>query len=249
MKTLLLSLVYFTRIPIGNWVAHDELESRKIIRFLPLIGILVGLVGALVLYLFQLVSNFEIAIILSMVSTILFTGAFHEDGLADTCDGFGGGWNKEQVLTIMKDSRIGTYGTIGLVMILLMKFQLLSSLTPGKIYVSLIAAHALSRITPVLIVNTSFYASLPEQSKSRNVVYQIKWQDLLVASIFGVLPFYFLTWEAFIISILLVGIVVFLTRWYSLKRIGGYTGDVLGASQQISEIGIYLVFLYIQDFI
>lgn len=247
MNTLLFAISYFTRIPVPKWVYATETPVDKAIRYLPLIGILVGSFGALILYFCQMLMSYEMAILLSMVATIIITGAFHEDGWADTCDGFGGGGNKNQVLTIMKDSRIGTYGTIGLIMVLLVKFQLLIAVTPGKIYFSLIAAHALSRMLPVLMAYTSQYAGVEDQSKSKFLAHKINWIDVAIAAVFALLPFYFLSWSKFFLSILLLALVFLGMRWFSHRRIGGFTGDVLGAMQQVAEIVIYISVVYIQD--
>src|SRR5690606_8920596 len=115
------ALGFFTRIPVPAWVPWSPERLNHAARYFPLVGWVVGGVGAGAFLAFALVLPASLAVILSMAVTIRLTGAFHEDGWADTCDGLGGGWDKAQVLTIMKDSRIGSYGTVGVVLMLLAK--------------------------------------------------------------------------------------------------------------------------------
>ena len=112
------ALMFFTRLPCPAWVGYSESYLNHSARYFPLVGVIVGGIGGLTFWLAQLIWPPSIAVLLSMLATIAVTGAFHEDGLADSCDGFGGGWGKEQVLAIMKDSRLGTFGAIGLGLIL-----------------------------------------------------------------------------------------------------------------------------------
>ena len=111
---LLVALMFFTRIPMPRWVPFDEARLNGASRYFPLVGLLVGAVAALVYGVAVNLWSPALALVLATAATVLLTGAFHEDGFADVCDGFGGGWDREQVLSIMKDSRIGTYGTVGL---------------------------------------------------------------------------------------------------------------------------------------
>lgn len=116
------ALRFFTRMPVPRWVGHSTDLLNHSARYFPLVGWLVGLVGAAGFLIVGLALPVSLAIVLSMAATIRFTGAFHEDGFGDVCDGFGGGWDRAQVLSIMKDSRIGAYGAIGLVLMLIAKF-------------------------------------------------------------------------------------------------------------------------------
>jgi adenosylcobinamide-GDP ribazoletransferase len=122
-------------------------------RYFPLVGIIVGGLAAAMFGGARLLLPDSIAIVLSMGMSIWVTGAFHEDGLADTCDGLGGGWSKQDVLRIMKDSRLGTYGAVGILLALLLKFNLLLSLPAHLVPAALISGHALSRLVPVLVMS------------------------------------------------------------------------------------------------
>jgi adenosylcobinamide-GDP ribazoletransferase len=232
----LTAVMLFTRIPI-RFSNFDNADLNKATRYFPLVGILVGAVGALVFWLSDILLPLEVALLLSMASTILLTGAFHEDGLADAVDGLGGGWSKEQVLTIMVDSRIGSYGAIGLVMVLLTKYQSLSYQTAALIPVSLLAGHALSRLCAVLVMYTQTYVKA--EGKSKPLATQLNISELIIATFFGLVPMAFL--EIRFLAALVPVAMVWL--WFSAKiksRIGGYTGDCLGAMQQLTEIAFYV---------
>lgn len=235
-RYFLTAVMFFTRIPV-RLQDFDEADLNKSTRFFPLVGILVGMVGAFVFWLSDILLPIEIAVLLSMVATVLLTGAFHEDGLADAIDGLGGGWSKEQVLTIMVDSRIGSYSAIGLVLALLTKYQALSYQVAALIPASIIAGHALSRLCAVLVMATQSYVK--SSGKSKPLATQLSLVELVVAIFFGLLPLAFLAVK-FLLALLPVAIV---WLWFSIKirkRIGGYTGDCLGAMQQLTEIAFYV---------
>jgi adenosylcobinamide-GDP ribazoletransferase len=235
-RYFLTAVMFFTRIPI-HLNDFDEADLNKSTRFFPLVGIFVGAVGALVFWLADILLPLEVAVLLSMAATILLTGAFHEDGLADAVDGLGGGWSKEQVLNIMVDSRIGSYGAIGLVMVLLTKYQALSYQTAALTPASIVAGHALSRLCAVLVMFTQSYVKA--EGKAKPLATQLNITELTIATFFGLLPMAFLPMK--FLAALLPVVIVWL--WFSAKikaRIGGYTGDCLGAMQQLTEIAFYL---------
>ena len=232
----LTAVMFFTRVPI-KLNGFEEAHLNKSTRYFTLVGILVGMVGAATFWLSDILLPQEIAILVSMAATVLFTGAFHEDGLADAIDGLGGGWTREQVLTIMVDSRIGSYGAIGLVLVLLTKYQSLSYQSSAFIPASIIAAHALSRLCAVLVMFTQGYVKA--EGKAKPLATQLSIPELMLATFFGLLPMMFLEMK-FLVALLPVIIV---WGWFSLKiksRIGGYTGDCLGAMQQLTEMTFYV---------
>lgn len=117
----LVAMGYFTRIPMPKWVEVDADKLNKASRYFGLVGLLVGLLSAIVFWLTQNWLPAGVSVLLSMVTGVLLTGGFHEDGLADTFDGFGGGWTAEDKLRIMKDSRLGSYGALALMLVLMLK--------------------------------------------------------------------------------------------------------------------------------
>ena len=141
---------FFTRLPVPAWVGHSSEALNRSARYFPAVGLLIGGIGALVYLGAAQLWPQAVAVLLSMAATIYATGAFHEDGLSDTVDGLGGGWEKLRILEIMKDSRVGSYGVVAMVLALLGKFLLLSSLEPALIPFALLAGHALSRFCATL---------------------------------------------------------------------------------------------------
>ncbi|MBI3052601.1 MAG: adenosylcobinamide-GDP ribazoletransferase, partial [Betaproteobacteria bacterium] len=126
LRLVLTAIQYFTRLPVPRWVGYSERQLNDASRYFPLVGILVGLFTGVVFVLTLRVFPQPIAVLLAMLSGILLTGGFHEDGLTDTCDGFGGGRDRPQILAIMKDSRVGSYGVLGLAFALLLKLSALA---------------------------------------------------------------------------------------------------------------------------
>lgn len=247
LKIFLTALMFYTRIPVGRIEGWSEKMLNKSTRYFPLIGWIVGGVGALVYFAFGAVLPVTLAVALSMVATILLTGAFHEDGFADFCDGFGGGYTPERILEIMKDSRIGTYGTVGLLSVLSIKFLALSHVDAIRIPFILIAGHALSRVFPVLLIYSSAYARLDASSKTKPVGKADSLFSLLFALVTGGLSLLFLAWHETVLVVAVLLIVTFFFRRYITRKLGGYTGDVLGALQQLCEVFFYLCILVYQN--
>jgi adenosylcobinamide-GDP ribazoletransferase len=239
------ALMFFTRLPCPKWVDHSEEYLNKSSKYFPLVGIIIGSISALVYWAFQWILPKEIALLLSMIASILATGAFHEDGFADVCDGFGGGWTKEKILLIMKDSRLGTYGVIGIGLILILKWTILKYLPAETIVIALISGHAISRLNAVSVIYTDQYAREDDTSKSKPLATKMGLGELILAIIIGLAPLALFA----NIYILLTLLPLLLARWYFSgyfkKWIGGYTGDCLGAVQQVSEVIFYISLLVI----
>jgi len=231
------ALTFFTRIPCAAWGKHEEQDLNRSTRYFPLVGIVIGALVALVFYVSAMVLPQSLAILLSMVASLLLTGAFHEDGFSDAVDGLGGGWEKEQVLTIMKDSRIGNYGAAALFMALLIKFEALAALPATFVPAVLIAAHALSRLVAASLMMTQEYVR--ENGKAKPLATQMTAAEFALCAAFGLAPLYWLP-----LHVLWALLPVILIRWWFgrllQRKLGGYTGDCLGAMQQLSEIAFYM---------
>jgi len=240
--------MFYTRFPVKHIEGWSEELLNKSTRYFPLIGILVGGVGALFFYGAVQLFTISLAVILSMVATVFFTGAFHEDGFADFCDGFGGGYSKERILEIMKDSRIGTYGSIGLLLILGIKFLALTQIEIARIPFIIIAGHAVSRLFPVLLIYTSQYARLDASSKTKPIGKADSVYSLIFVLTLGGTTLFLLSWLEAIIGIAVLMVVYLFFRKYIIRKLGGYTGDVLGALQQLCEVFFYLSIVGIQNF-
>jgi adenosylcobinamide-GDP ribazoletransferase len=243
------ALMFFTRIPCPKWVNYSETYLEKASRYFPLMGWIIGGIAALVFCAARFVLPVPLAVILSMGASILATGAFHEDGFADVCDGFGGGWTQAKILEIMKDSRIGSYGAIGIVLMLLTKFLTLSTVNLNILPLVMIAGHSLSRLSATTFMFTHQYARANEDSKAKPVAKHISLKDLLLASFFGLAPLLLLKNPLFFLLIIPVYISKWLLGRYFKKWIGGYTGDCLGATQQVGELIFYLSVIVICRFI
>jgi len=248
LRLLLLAVQFYTRLPVPAWVGYsEELLGRATVYF-PLVGWLVGGVAAGVFagasWLFR---NEEIALLLSMVAGILLTGAFHEDGFADVCDGFGGGWTKDKILAIMKDSRLGTYGATGLCLLLAGKFLALRGLPAAAVAPALLLAHPLSRATALTCIFSHRYARATEDSKARPVAKGLLVSELATGLLLGALPLLgYAAWQhrpALLLVLLPLAVVKGGLARYFQRWIGGYTGDCLGAIQQAAEVSIYLFLL------
>lgn len=246
----LIALGYFTRIPIPAWVGWSEQELGRAARYFPAVGIVVGAFGAVVLALGLSWLPAGVAVGMSMLATILLTGAFHEDGLADSADGFGGGYERSRVLTIMQDSRIGSFGAIALVLALLLKFATLLALSESSATAAcaaLIIAHAASRASALPVMMCLRYTREEGDSKSKPVAQGVGLRDLAPGVAFGIAPLLAAAFYSVLsplhglLVLAMLALVCALAIRYFRRRIQGYTGDCLGAVQQVAELSVYLV--------
>ena len=240
-RLFMTAVMFVTRIPV-NLPDFEESDLNRSVQYFPLVGVLVGAVAALVFSLAHWFLPLALAVLLSMGASIYLTGAFHEDGLADAADGLGGGWHKEQVLTIMQDSRLGSYGVIALIMVLFAKFQALVGLSAFSIPAVLVVGHALSRFAAVGVIYRQHYVK-PE-GKSKPLAMHISHRQFWLAACFGLLPFTVLMlfsgeWSWLIALLPVVAVWCWFSRLLK-RRLGGYTGDCLGAMQQLTELAFYL---------
>lgn len=231
------ALYFFTRLPAPAWVGHSAPALARSARYFSAIGLLVGGIGAAVFALTHLFWPLTLCVLASMAATIYLTGAIHEDGWSDTVDGFGGGWSKDKILAIMRDSRIGSFGATALVLILLFKFCALLELGAALIPAALIAGHAISRFCATTLMATLDYAR--EEGKAKAVASKLSPGEMVVGALFVLPALVFLPplqVACGIVCALLA--TLWLARLYR-RQLGGYTGDCLGAVQQLSEVAFY----------
>ena len=231
---------FFTRLPVPGWVGHSAEALNHSARYFPAVGLLVGGIGALVYWLALHLWPQPVAVLLSMAATIYATGAFHEDGLSDTVDGLGGGWEKARILEIMKDSRVGSYGVVALVLALLGKFVLLSSLAPALVPFALLAGHAVSRFCATVLLATMDYVRDDQLSKAKPLANRMSGGAMLIALCFAIAPLAALPWFKAVLGIALAALAILWLAGKFRRWLGGYTGDCLGATQQLAEIAFYL---------
>ncbi|MEB4760300.1 adenosylcobinamide-GDP ribazoletransferase [Chryseobacterium indologenes] len=238
------ALMFFTRIPVPFTIPYSGEIMNKSQKYFAWVGMLVGLINTVVLYFSAQLFNLEIGIVLMMIISVLLTGAFHEDGFTDMCDSFGGGYGKEKILTIMKDSRVGAYGTIGIILLFALKFfsiQTLGTADLGKTLAIIILAHTTSRFISGTMIYTHQYVTDIDVSKSKplankpldGVALAVGFLSVLIS--FALIP----DWRlVFAFALAYTGKIYM--GWYFKKHIGGYTGDCLGAVQQVCEVLFYL---------
>jgi adenosylcobinamide-GDP ribazoletransferase len=256
LRILFTALMFYTRIPCPSWVDHSPDYVNKATRYFPFIGWIVGGISFLFFLVGYYLFDSQIGVVLSLVAGMLTTGAFHEDGFADAFDGFGGGWTKDKILAIMKDSRIGTYGVLALVCLVLFKFLALSRLAsvfsydPLLLLVIFIAYHSIARLTAISIVFSAQYAREDGDAKAKPVAQAFSFAEVFGAFFFGLVPLLVLAYFSlgFLWLIFPLGILRFYAIGYFNKWIGGYTGDGLGAVEQVAELtfvmGCLLVIAY-----
>ncbi|MEM9124063.1 MAG: adenosylcobinamide-GDP ribazoletransferase [Pseudomonadota bacterium] len=241
--TFLLAVQLLTRLPVGSETIYTAERMAASVRYYTLVGVLVGGLSALVYGgAYGLLSSSLLAVLLALAAGVILTGAFHEDGLADTFDGIGGGATREAALEIMRDSRLGTYGTLALGLALALKVGALVALPPPLAVAALIAGHGLSRVSSVLVLATSRYVRA--EGTGKPVAGGVSLPSLLVTLASGALiaglwcAFQAPASLAWALGGLLIG--HGLMRLFFEPKLGGYSGDTLGAVQQASEIGFYL---------
>jgi adenosylcobinamide-GDP ribazoletransferase len=247
LRLFFIAVQFLTRVPVPRWVGWQPTWMNDSARHFPAVGWCVGGVGAGVLWVGSLWWPLPVAVLLSMASTVWLTGAFHEDGLADTCDGLGGAVDRERALAIMKDSRLGTYGAVALLLVLALKAAALHALATHDLVAALAAlllAHAWSRAAPVVLLRVLPYGGDVEHAKAKPMAQQVDGLSLGIAlmwvGIAGVGAAVLLPVNALLVTAgAAAAVTAWMARWLRL-RLGGYTGDALGATQQFCELAIYL---------
>ena len=248
------ALTFLTRIPSPRWVGYDPLHLARSTVYFPLVGVIVGLAGGVVVWAGSRVWPAFVVVALSTATTVWLTGAFHEDALADSCDGFGGGWEPARVLAIMKDSRIGSYGAVGLILVLLTKVGALAAITGtnvGTAIRALAVAHTLGRwsslplIWALPYVREETVADGAGMAKSKPFAASVTGPRLVVGSLTAVVTTIValasLGAAAIGATLTLAGLVTVVGARYFRRRIGGMTGDCLGAANQLVELATYLL--------
>ena len=238
LNDLKVALAFLTRIPINH---GPQISLRRSAALFPLVGALIGLIGGLVFYLTSAILPPLVSASISILVTVAITGAFHLDGLADICDGLIGGWNREERLKILKDSRHGTYGVAAISLQLILQVCLLSALSPRDGLFTLIVLHTLSRLVPIFLMLIP--ATAGHDGMGASVSREIGAREPLVGSLITVL----LIAPIMGLNFLLLSAILFLTlsifALWVIRKIGGVVGDAFGAGEQISETMILFFFV------
>jgi adenosylcobinamide-GDP ribazoletransferase len=238
---LLLALQFLTRLPVPAGVPwSDDLQVRSV-KYYPMVGLLVGIIGAVVLWVAALWLPPSVAALLSLAATLLVTGALHEDGLADLFDGLGSGAGAERAMAIMRDSRVGTYGVLALGVTLGLKVAALAAMPAAVAGLALIAAHVLGRMACVHVIATTRYARATGSKFAAPSVTRdgYRWALATAVGLLGGMVMLIGPGEAFFASLGCIALAQAVRAW-TVARLGGYTGDGLGAAEQAGELGVLL---------
>lgn len=248
LKHIAAALTLFTRLPIWRWVEVPQRYYESAVVYWPLVGWLTGGLAALIMCIPPAGWSAPVVVTIALIARLLLTGALHEDGLADFCDGFGGSGDKQRILAIMKDSHIGTYGVIGLILYFILSIHILSAFPLHTAALVIFASDPFAKLCASQLTNILPYAR-PEGAKNKISYSRMTAEQILWQIVFGLTPFLLLMrqfgmviWLALSAPIIVFIILMLLMR----RRIGGYTGDCCGATYLICElamfIGIYSIY-------
>lgn len=243
---LLAALIFFTRLPFWRIREVPGEYFKRVVPLWPFTGWLTGFITVLFFWLFSQVMPLTPAWILALCSRLLVTGCLHEDGLADFIDGFGGGTSRERTLAIMKDSHIGTYGVIGLIIYFALMIVLPSSLSRDTLCLVVLCGDCWAKCCAAQLINFLPYARTEETAKNKTVYSRMTLPELLLCFFFGLAPALVLTlalgWlPVSVLWLLAVPVAVMLSlALFMKKRIQGYTGDCCGATFLLCELAFYL---------
>ena len=235
---LLAAFIFFTRLPFWRLKEVPSECFKHVVPYWPWVGWLTGSAMAMVLALGSLVMPVSLAWIWAIVTRLLITGALHEDGLADFFDGFGGGTTRERTLAIMKDSHIGTYGVIGLIIYFLLMLEL-RHLPVSVLCTLVVCGDCWGKLCASQLINFLPYARKEEDSKAKVIYNRMSSKELFICIIGGTLPLWLLPlslWGALVAPCLILAFLIHLMK----RRLQGYTGDCCGATFLLCELTFYL---------
>ena len=243
---ILASFIFFTRLPFWRLYQPPKEAYATVVEHWPLTGWLTGGIMAATLFGACHILPYPVAVIIAIIVRLFLTGALHEDGLADFFDGFGGGTDRQRILTIMKDSHIGTYGVLALIFYFLLLWGILVSLPPMTAVFAILAADPLAKMFSAQIVNFMPYARREEEAKNKTVYRSISSLSTFSLALQGLLPslpLILLTntdWWLAILAPILIVTILFLVVWHKIR---GYTGDCCGAVCLLVELSFYLTLI------
>ncbi len=251
LALFLVATQFLTRLPTPALEGFESSWLAQSARYFPLVGVLIGAINVGIWWLAGHWLPGAVAVGVMLAASLLLTGAFHEDALADTCDGFGGGTTREQVLAIMKDSRIGAYGAVGVVMMLGLKWATLVAIPAAAFPVLVIGAHMFSRWCAGGLIWGLRYARSDTQAKAAPFAGRLSAGNWLLsgalgavgvapAALAGVSAYGAQAARALASGATAAAITAVIAAAHFRRRIGGYTGDCLGAVQQLTELTFLL---------
>ena len=231
--------MFLTRLPTPVNLQWSEDELAASTPWFPVVGITIGLIASLAWLGGNLLWGPHLAAIAAVTAAIVTTGAFHEDGLADSADGIGGAFEVEKKLAIMRDSRIGTYGSVALIIVIISKMTVLALVQPSMIIATLIAAHVIARWTSVPLIYNNTYVR--EQGTGKPFAATVTKNRLICSSLFTLLVAVLCVQFKVIVILIAVTIFLYVAQTWLRRKLGGITGDTLGAVNSLTELVVYLV--------
>lgn len=236
LRLLVCAVQFLTRLPTPRQPDFEPDWIARSARYFPLVGQIVGILSAAVWLGASRLWPGLPAAMLALAAGVVITGGFHEDGMADTADGLGGGQDPARRLAIMKDSRIGSFGALALVLCLGAKAALLAGLAPGRGALALIAAHGAARASASMTMAALPYVRDADAAKVRPPSRGVSWAEASVALMLGGWPLLFLGPAKALLTVALITAAVGVWALTARRLIGGVTGDVLGAVEQLAEV-------------
>ncbi len=245
MEALLASVMFFTRLPLWRLVTvpHDAYE--RVVPRWPFVGWITAGIGVSLLLLAALVLPKEVALLVAIASRLVVTGCLHEDGLADFFDGFGGGVGRERILSIMKDSHIGSYGVIGLILYFALYYTLLNSLPLPLIAAAMMAGDPFSKGVAAQIINRLPYARKEAEAKNKTVYSRMTKCEFLFCLMLSVPALAWLPAWSYLWAALFPIVIWYLLTSFMKRCIQGYTGDCCGATFLLCELSFYFGFVIV----
>ncbi|MFT3848262.1 MAG: adenosylcobinamide-GDP ribazoletransferase [Propionivibrio sp.] len=231
------ALRFFTRLRIPGTLGRDSLALGRAIGFLPATGLIVGGLAALAFTASVLVLPKTLAVALAIGVAIALTGALHEDGWNDTVDGFGSSTDQQEILAIMRDSQVRAVGAAALVALLVSRLLALVELDQALIPAALVAGHAVSRFCAAVVFARLDYVRA--EGKAKPFSQPLRRHGLVLAALPALVPLYFLPFWSVVLALVFAGAATWWLARLFKRRIGGYTGDCLGAAQQFAELAFY----------
>ena len=254
-RALVGAFTFLTRLPVSGLAAHDPGDLPLSVVYFPLVGLVIALAGGVAFGIALTMWTSAIAVLLSIAATVFATGAFHEDALADAFDGFGGGWMRDQVLSIMKDSRVGSYALVGVTLTLGVKALALVTVADSApmdtpiartitLARALVAGHVLGRWSSVPLIWRLPYVRPTVEgeraSAGKPFVDGVTLSRVAAASALSGLIVVLALGRRAVAPIVVAVVVTLIAARYFTRRIGGITGDALGAANQLVEVCVYL---------
>jgi adenosylcobinamide-GDP ribazoletransferase len=240
-NSFLVAVQFMTRLPVPRGIPYSPDALAKSAVFFPAIGLLVGAGGGALYFLFSPHLSRDVIVVLILVYLVTVTGALHEDALGDAADGFGGGREKDRVLAIMRDSRLGSFGTIAITLGLLARFVFLANLAPGKFIGFFITGQVLGRWTALPLAFYLPSARDNETGQGKLIAHNITALSFSAGTLLALAIVAIALRTAALWAALTAAVIAAASGFYYRRRIGGITGDCLGATNQLTEIAIYLI--------